>query len=155
MRKKSSSSFERTSGFPGGSWQENNRFYKLNLRPLFSPDDTPTMWACSRPLFNFAPPVPPQLCALCGAATCCWVDAEFSSGFARGPPATAQAPALIQDGFLSLHFTLSCVFWGNPLFSDSCYFPSSCPEEQQGGESLWWERSVQVFLRATVRRQIQ
>lgn len=77
----------------------------------------------STTFFNFAPPVPLSCAYLCGAATCCRVDAEFRSGFARGPPATAQAPALIQDerrGWISITSLYSagllCLFGESPAF---------------------------------------
>ena len=65
------------------------------------------MWACSRPpSLTFAPPVLPELCALCGAATCCRVDAEFSSGFA--PWSLHQHRQLRGQRMDLYHFALLC-----------------------------------------------
>lgn len=106
-------------------------------------NDNSTMWACSRPpFFNFAPPVLLLSCAHFAEQPLAaeWMQSSarpWSPGHRSGSGSdSGQRP---EDGFLSLRLTLvwgSCVRLGNPLFSGSRYFPSSCPEEQQGGEDF-------------------
>lgn len=70
---------------------------QLNLSPPFSLNDNSTMWACSRPLFNVAPPVLRSCAHLAEQPLAAeWMQSS-APALPLVPPDTVQAPALIKE----------------------------------------------------------